>query len=564
MFNGKQSKELQINVVISIVKLASLLFTVMIGTKFFLTGNMAGEKEIQYNLGFMYILVPLMGFVFVYSLWTFSNKKEAVIRRNKKVINIENALFIAIFTTIIMLSNSYESEYKFIFLFIIIAATIELGMKSGMIIAIVSSGILLLIDLIKAPYKYVNTYFENDLILSGVFILTAWTLGFYVKIEGQHIKMLESMVNIDSLTDVYNHRYFHVALKENITISKKTKKPVALLFLDIDYFKHYNDLYGHQEGDEVLRKLGVILKECVGDIGVVARYGGEEFAVILPSAGESRALEVAENIRKTIETTYFNGQENQPNGNLTASIGVSVYPTKAETDVELIKSADDALYRAKFFKKNRVESYISILEEIRGNIDDKHIEILTSIKTLISVINAKDRYTFGHTERVVIYSRLIADKLKLSHDDKNTLIYGAYMHDIGKISIPKEVLIKKMPLSDEEWEMLKGHPESGVEIIKGVEALNNVNPLILHHHERYDGSGYPSSLKGEDIPYLARILTVVDSFDAMTSNRPYNKCKSFEEAMEELTLCSGKQFDPNIVEAFNEVLKEYKDDFHKY
>ncbi|MEG2972825.1 MAG: diguanylate cyclase, partial [Clostridium sp.] len=409
-----------------------------------------------------------------------------------------------------------------------------------------------------------NPYFENDLILSGVFILTAWTLGFYVKIEGEHIKMLESLVNFDSLTEVYNHRYFHVALKDSIKLSKKIKKPVALLFLDIDYFKHYNDLYGHQEGDEVLRKLGKILKECVKDSGVVSRYGGEEFGVILPSSDEARALEVAEKIRVTIESTYFNGQENQPNGNLTASIGVSVYPTKAETDVELIKSADDALYRAKFFKKNRVESYISILEEIRGNIDEKHVEILTSIKTLISVINAKDRYTFGHTERVVIYSRLIADKLRLSQEEKNTLIYGAYMHDIGKISIPKEVLIKKMPLEKEEWEMLKGHPESGVEIIKGVEALKDVIPLILHHHERYDGSGYPSSLSGEDIPYLSRVLTVVDSFDAMTSNRPYNKCKSFEEAIDELRICSGKQFDPDVVELFIEVLSEYKGDFHKY
>ncbi|MDZ7542899.1 HD domain-containing protein, partial [Clostridium perfringens] len=185
-----------------------------------------------------------------------------------------------------------------------------------------------------------------------------------------------------------------------------------------------------------------------------------------------------------------------------------------------------ALYRAKFFNKNRVETYTSILDELKNDIDEKDIELVTSIKTLISVINAKDKFTYGHSERVVLYSRLLAEKLNLNKIDKDTLIYGAYMHDIGKINISQEILMKKMPLTSEEWEIIKQHSENGDEIIRPVKSLEKMIPIILHHHEKYNGMGYPRGLKGEEIPYLARVLTVVDSFDAMTSNRPYNKRKT--------------------------------------
>jgi diguanylate cyclase (GGDEF)-like protein len=432
-------------------------------------------------------------------------------------------------------------------------------MKQGTIVACVSSFIILAIDLVYSPGPgIVNEPFQNDLILAGVFILTAWPLGFYVKNSKEHIEALKSLANEDGLTGVYNHRFFHDTLRERIISCEKEKSPVSLIFIDIDYFKHYNDLYGHQKGDEVLRIIGSLLKNLARKEDIVARYGGEEFSVILPNTSEKNAFTIAETIRKEIEETYFYGEENQPNGKITASIGVSVYPDKAKNDMELIKSADDALYRAKFFNKNRVESYTSILDELKQDIDEKHIDLVTSIKTLISVINAKDRYTYGHVERVVAYCKLLADKLKLSEEDKKTLIYGAYMHDIGKMSIAKDILLKKMPLTNEEWEALKQHPANGVEIIRPVKSLNNLIPLILYHHERYDGKGYPSNLAGEHIPYLVRLLSVVDSFDAMTSNRPYNKRKTYEEGIVELRKCSGSQFDPHIADAFIQVIKENK------
>ncbi len=551
----EKNKEKQITEIVSVVKLSSLLFVGIIICKYVFTdqGLVTDTALAYYTI--MSIVLPIFVLVLIYFMWTFSSEGKLKSKYGNIINNIETVGFILIFTIVIYVCGSYESEYKFLYLFIIITTTIQSGMKKGLTVSFVSSAIILAMDLIMIPDVAVNIYFENDLILAGIFVLTAWPLGFYVKIESEHIKHLENQVNIDGLTEVYNHRYFHDELRKKIIKGKMDNKPVSMIFIDIDNFKHYNDLYGHQKGDIILREMSTVIRDNVREDDVVARYGGEEFAIILPRTSEEEAINIAEKLRAKIEVTYFEGEENQPNGKITASFGISVFPDKAKDDVELIKSADDALYRAKFFNKNRVEAYTSILDEIKKNVsDEKDIELVASIKTLISVINAKDRYTYGHVERVVIYSRLLGDKLKLSEKDKNTLIYGAYMHDIGKINISKEILVKKMKLTNDEWEELKQHPASGVEIIRPVECLNAIIPLIESHHERFDGNGYPNNLKGEEIPYLARVLMVVDSFDAMTSNRPYNIRKTYEEGIEELVRCSGSQFDPEIARAFIEVI----------
>jgi diguanylate cyclase (GGDEF)-like protein len=558
-------KQKQINDIVSVVKLCSLLFSGVIFFKYYFKGD-GGEYGFNYLFSMNLIIVYTLLLSMIYLMWSFSTIKRFDNEKHIKIIqNIENIAFVMIFLGIVMISGKNQSQYKFVFLFIILTSSIQSGLRQGLSISIFSSAVILVIDMIFAPGTVVNQYFENDLILSGVFLLTAWPMGFYVKLEKEHIEQLEGMVNIDGLTELFNHRYFHDELKEKIHFGEKSGKPVALVFIDIDFFKYYNDLYGHLMGDKVLKKIGVILKNSTRIKDIVARYGGEEFAVIMADTTEEEALKIAEGIRLEIEKTYFEGEENQPNGKLTTSIGVSVYPDKAKNDLELINSADDALYRAKFFNKNRVEAYTSILDDLKKDIDEEHIDLVTSIKTLISVINAKDRYTYAHVERVVIYCRLLADKLGLDEEDKKKLIFGAYMHDIGKINISKEILIKKMPPSVEEWEILKQHPSNGAEIIKPVESLKVIVPLILHHHERYDGKGYPAGLSGEDIPYLARILTVADSFDAMTSKRSYtNLRKTYDEAIEELRACAGTQFDPDITERFIEIIEGNKDSLGKF
>ncbi len=497
-------------------------------------------------------------FALIYIFWSNVSLKNLEQKHVKLIQYIENYLFVLIFAAVIFYSGAFESKNKFLFLFIIISSSIQLGMRAGLTTACVSSAIVLGFDLIGGQGLVVNTFFEADLVIAALFIIMAWLIGHYVNIEKEFFERMENLAHTDELTGLYNHRYFYDTLRENIRYNKKARS-LSLVFLDVDSFKYYNDLFGHQKGDSVLIDIAEILQKNVRPTDVVARYAGDEFAILMPEVDEEEAVKTAEKIRRQIEEKRFDGQENMPDRNLTVSVGVSVYPHKASSEHALIKSADDALYRAKFFNKNRVESYISILDALKEDIEEEHIDLVTSMKTLITIINSKDRYTYGHVERVVIYAKMFADYLGLSPEDKNTLIYGAYMHDLGKINIPEEVLNKQMPLTKDEWEMIKMHPANGVKIVEPVNPLKSTIPIILHHHERYDGTGYPDRLKGEEIPYLARVLTVIDSFDAMTFKRSYNEKKTYDDAIAEIRACKGAQFDPDLVEKFIAAFEKNRD-----
>ncbi len=560
----EEDRQKKIYKIVSIVKLLSLfLGSLIILNRYYFS------KENQHTAysamtGMLLISIGIAAVYLINTLRIFKSKKNGVQGKIKIKDIVEVTVFIGIFSILIIVSGGHLSQYKFMFLFIIISSTIQFEMLFGMVIAAVCSTFVLTLDLLALPSDIINHYFEIDLILVGIFILTAWLLGDYGRIEKNYREQLAKLANVDELTGLYNHRFFQDALSKHVKLSQKLNVPVCLLFMDIDYFKYYNDLYGHQAGDHILSKIGFLLNKNLRPQDIAARYGGDELAVILPDTSEEQSLAIAEKIRSEVENTRFAGEEAQPNGQITVSIGVSCLPDKAKSKKELINSSDDALYRAKFFNKNRVETYYSVLEELKAEIDDRHIDLISSIKTLISVVNAKDRYTYGHVERVVILCDLVSEKIGLTEQERKILKYGAYLHDIGKIEVPQEVLNKKMPLTDEEWDMLKQHPATGAEIIKPVDSLREVLPLILYHHERYDGKGYPNQLKGESIPYLVRILTVADSFDAMTSDRPYKHGKTYDEAIIELKKCRGSQFDPDITDTFIEVIQNNKDYFEHY
>ena len=538
--------KVQIQQILNIIKIASLAFPAIAFLQYS-SKNPDFLSSITHEALIISILFVILA---IYSVWIIIQNRIQKNTTLKRLVDPIISMSIALLS--IILTGSYDSNYKFLFIFVILFTSIECNRTTSLIVSALSAVIILSVDLVFAPRADVNVFFESDIVLACVFMIIAWMVGYYDDIRRKHIANLKNLVNIDGLTGLYNHRFFYDYLAKQTELSQKRSAPLSLLFIDIDNFKYYNDIYGHQKGDDVLRIISTLLQETLPREAFLARYGGEEFAVILPGTPEREAVAEAEKIRSAVQEYPFDGQESLPGESLTISVGVSTFPTKAKTDAELIKGADDACYRAKFLCKNRVESYFSILDELHFE-----TEIISQIKTFIAIINAKDKYTYRHVERVVFYCNLLADQLRLSDQDKRNLIYSAYLHDIGKINIAENILIKAEPLTPAEWSTLKQHPQYAVDIIRSIPSFDPVQPIILQHHERYDGTGYPAGLEADTIHPLARLLTVVDSFDAMTSLRPYQKTRTYAQALEELHRCSGTQFDPDAVDAFCQCIQAH-------
>ncbi len=404
-------------------------------------------------------------------------------------------------------------------------------------------------------------YSAQGLIGVIIFCVIMWGLGLTYRQYYSMYNHFRSLSIRDELTGLYNHRYFQEQLEKQFQIEQE----VSLVLMDLDYFKVYNDMFGHPKGDELLKKMAEELTATIPEQGILCRYGGEEFALILPHTSSAQALNIAETIRKHIASTQFFGMEHMPNRKITVSIGVSNYPTIATSKENLIMLADQALYKVKYTSRNKVQLYSSVIDELRSNFQfgEEESEIVQTIRTFLTIINSKDRYTYGHTERNMEYAEALASKLGLGSEEIKYIRYGALLHDIGKVEVPTEVLNKSTRLTDEEWETIKMHVLWGEQIVEPIKELAPCLPIIRSHHERFDGKGYPDRLEGAQIPLSARILTVVDSFDAMTTNRPYQKVKSIHEAIDELRRCAGTQFDPDLVEPFIEVIQELRLDKSK-
>ncbi|MGG6431817.1 bifunctional diguanylate cyclase/phosphohydrolase [Anoxybacillus sp. D401a] len=366
---------------------------------------------------------------------------------------------------------------------------------------------------------------------------------------------MSNQANKDYLTGLYNHGYFKDYLKELFQETKKAGDQLSLAFLDLDDFKKYNDYHGHVQGDRLLKFVGEYLKNETKERGfTVARYGGEEFAIILPKTSKHEAAAFMDGLRKKLNDTPFGGVERLPYRCISFSCGIAEYESDMYEESELLHKADQALYYSKAQGKNNVQLY----DAKRISRDAlKFKEDLDAIEEQLKLLLYKDVYTYRHSKRVFTYAMEFSDRLPLTEEEKRTLVLGALVHDIGKIEVSRDIINKTSKLDPDEWEIMKKHVIWGKEIVLSDGRFEEVIPLVELHHERYDGRGYPYGLKGEEIPKLARILCIIDSFDAMTTDRPYQRTKTFSEAIIELRRCSGTQFDPQYVEPFIQMIEEY-------
>jgi diguanylate cyclase (GGDEF)-like protein len=378
----------------------------------------------------------------------------------------------------------------------------------------------------------------------------------------------------DAVTGLPNHRAVMSRLDEEIARCQRSQGAFAIVFVDLDHFKQVNDTWGHRAGDAILREVASRLSTGVRAEDFVGRYGGEEFAIILTDADVVSAGEATERLRQSLNARpcYWESEDTQAvvPVEISGSFGVAIYKLHGIKREELIECADQAMYAAKRGGRNRVciadverayieESIQPSGSEAREN--ERHIQESVGMRALTAVAAARDGSTWIHANRLVDLAVATARKLGQSEGDLHLLRLGAILHDIGKIGIPDAILHKPGPLTDEEWAVMRTHPDIGRQILEEIDGIfQHLATIVVAHHERWDGKGYPNRLEGEAIPLAARILTVVDSYDAMVSHRVYREPLTTEQARAELLRCSGTQFDPNVVQAFLEVLDEQASD----
>ena len=352
----------------------------------------------------------------------------------------------------------------------------------------------------------------------------------------------------DPLTGLGNHRSFHERLQRELVTAEEEGASLALCLVDFDELKTINDRLGHPVGDLVLGQVASRLRQG----GESFRLGGDEFAVLLPGQDERQAMGVARSIVERIARQPVEGV-----GTVTVSAGVATYPTQGSSRDELIRLADTALYRAKKDGKNRVRAYVAE-SALHADLDrlaetPDSAARYRAAASLARAVDERDAFGGSHSQRVGDYSARIAQRLGMDEPTVELTRLAGNLHDLGKLAIPEEILCKPSTLSDTERLVLERHPQIGARMLESL-GVEQVAEWVLHHHERWDGAGYPSRLAGDQIPQTARIIFVADAYDAMTSEHSYGARLTQQQALAELERCAGTQFDPAVVRTLREEL----------
>jgi diguanylate cyclase (GGDEF)-like protein/putative nucleotidyltransferase with HDIG domain len=393
--------------------------------------------------------------------------------------------------------------------------------------------------------------------------------------------------------------------------STRAGRSFSLVLMDLDRFKFVNDFYGHLDGDLVLQRMAHILEQNCRRSDVIARYGGDEFVILMPETDSEQSHQLATKLRSWVCADPVLREKN-----VTSSFGVASFPLNGSTPQELIQVADSSMYLSKHqggnavstadgfnedeskrWKRDVLDAYLGVtLKRLFATGPDAFVEIYSRIKqfakslaetesarpgghsgsatgaessceplppivmdTLTSLalaVDAKDQFTQGHSQKVAAYAVLIAEAIGLESAQIEQIRLGAMLHDVGKVGILESILSKSGPLNPDEWETMKRHVEYGAKLLEPLRGTEEIRKMVAHHHEFFDGSGYPDGLAGNRIPLGARIISIADAYDTITSERTYKKATAPEEAMVELGRCGSAQFDPDLLSVFISRLRE--------
>ncbi len=361
------------------------------------------------------------------------------------------------------------------------------------------------------------------------------------------IERLQDAARTDVLTGLLNRRGFQELFENELERSKRNGRPVSIIVGDIDGFKGLNDRYGHKAGDRALEKVSTVLMSAKRQIDIAARIGGEEFAIIVPETEDHGAYILAERLRLKVRQAFADHE-----AGMTISIGVATFPKHGATTESLLISGDQALYAAKELGRDRCVIHNPEIASALASAASRRLAqkeaYLATVLALAEALDIRESGTTEHSQRVGRYAEMTARELELPDEAVDRVRIGGVLHDIGTIGVSDAVLGQPGPLGTEDWVEIKKHPEVGARMLESA-TVEDISVWIRSHHERPDGTGYPSGLSGEDIPLEARILAVADAYEAMTADRPYRSKLAPAAARERLLAGAGTQFDGDVVEA---------------
>ncbi|HEX5148272.1 MAG TPA: diguanylate cyclase [Candidatus Limnocylindrales bacterium] len=376
-----------------------------------------------------------------------------------------------------------------------------------------------------------------------------------------------SAATTDLLTQVSNRGTILSSLFTEVDRAVRHERPLSVAFVDLDHFKAINDTHGHQVGDDVLRGVASLFQRNLRQTDVVGRYGGEEFMVVLPETGPEAAAEVAEKLRLLVQRLRFAAADGQTVG-VTISIGIAGGQGRSLRAESLVRDADQAMYSAKSLGRNQTYVFAEPNDDARvpsapisaaGRACAQEVAAVArqaAESALSDIIAPLPHYRGKPSVLIATIGVAMATDLGLPPNEIERIRIAALLHDIGKIAVPPQILEKPSALSTSEWDFVKQHPRIGQVILDEAGGLLEAGKIILHHHERFGGHGYPHGLRGRDIPLGSRIVSIADAYDAMIQDRPYKRAVDHGDAVAELHRFAGTQFDPELVDLFTRLFAQ--------